>query len=665
MRTIAVAACLSCLLASMLPGPAPVRAQEHPAVEGDALSGAQLALLSPAENSEAVGKKPEIRVKCPESLTVAIVLLDNTDVTQFAQRTDEGFLYKPPSRLTSGEHLLAVDVLNGAGETFRKEFRFRVKHYQAFDEAYTDNQASVISETFLGKSGYGDQTPYRKVEGNIRSDSKIKRGPWETSLNTNVRYLDQSESVEAPLHRGFSVANWTLLSSFDNKGVKLRSALGDVLVTESPYTVSGLSRKGTVLEAEQGLYGVRVFTMTSAQRFGVDGGIGVGESADDRISGASGRAGFFGGKMGVKAVYMTGGDSSSPSSLPVTAGSTDQATFGNTFGIGRKKGDVFSLGMVSDFFHSLLRTDMEAAFSNYNPDTSGGQGRARDAAYRLRAEGTVGRYLYGVGYELIGRDFATVGNQTAERDKQRFSLTNGLRFNTHALNLTLLRSNDNVRNDSLFARTVDYNGNFAYSYTGIANLPLSFSYIRDAQKSHGGETPKIDTETDALSGTATYLIGKWSLGFASAYSWLKDKTETTGDNRTINLTFSPAYTGESFSAGSSLSLNRTLVGLPRVWTDTYTVVLNLRKGLLNRLLTIDTANTFTRGRSDNGSSDMKVVNLTGTISYSLKKFFKNVVDPSIGIRTSYCRITDKVTPDNEKEETRVFLVLTLGAPFPF
>ena len=39
--------------------------------------------------------------------------------------------------------------------------------------------------------------------------------------------------------------------------------------------------------------------------------------------------------------------------------------------------------------------------------------------------------------------------------------------------------------------------------------------------------------------------------------------------------------------------------------------------------------------------------------------------PAISLKSSYLKITDNVNSDNDKEEIRCFLVLTLAAPFIF
>jgi hypothetical protein len=632
---------------------------------GEAAEATQIRLITPAENTEVIGKRPDIRVEFAGQSENLLVMLDGMDVTQVIKKTENGFTYKPVTNLASGGHTLKIIAKDKEGKEIQKEFNFQVKHFRTFDEASSANQVSVISETYLGKAGYGDTTPYQKVESNLKSDNKIKKGAWEATLNTNARYLEQNEPALEPLKRGFDVANWTFNGTYKKDTTRAQISLGDVSVNESPYTVSGLSRKGTVFEAEYDRYQARTFILRSAQSFGIDGGIGTEGSMDDRIFGTSFGIKFFDKKLEVKAIYINGGDASAnaPASSTTT---TTTSTYGTTTMAGPKKGEVFGLLMTANLLQDKLKIEAETAFSNYNPDISiNGVGSRKDGAYRIKAEGIEGIYNYGASYEYIGRDFGTVGNQGAERDKQRVIYINGLRFDTQSITLTMLRANDNVRNDTLFGRNVNYNGNFAYLYTGIKDLPVTFNYIKDYQRSNNDPNIRINKDTDTLSGSISYTVGKWSFGFLPAFSYMNDKALSNADTQTMTYTFTPAYNGESLSVSSSLSLNRTASRTPHVWTDTYTVGLNLKKDFLDKKLVFDSANTFTKIKADDRSSDTKTLNLTGTLSYNLKEYFSNVLEPTVGLRSSYMKIIDKVNSVNDKEEVRCFLVFTLTAPFLF
>ncbi|HEX2965366.1 MAG TPA: hypothetical protein VHO84_06255 [Syntrophorhabdaceae bacterium] len=543
------------------------------------------------------------------------------------------------------------------------KYVFSTKHTEFFDEASSANQLSVISETLLGRSGYGDTTPYRKVEANLKTDNRLSKDKWETTLNANGRYLEQSEIPADPLRRGFDVANWTLTGAYKGEKGKAKLSLGDILFNESPYTIYGLSRKGSLFEGEYDGYYAKAFMLRSEQSFGLDGGIGTSGATGDRIFGTVLGAKFFEQKMEVRATYLDGGDASTFSAAtPVTS---PESTYGISTLPGQKRGQVLDFLVSTNFFDNRLKMEGEAAFSDYSPDTGSGARFRRDAAYRFKAEGVQGIYSYGALYEYIGRNFGTVGNQSAERDKQRAVVTNGLSFEKQSVNLTLSRLNDNVRKDSLFGQNIGYNGNLVYSYTGIQNMPITFGYVKDLQRSHGDPNVRINKDGDIITGSISYSEGPWLLGFAPAFSHVNDKASTDADIQMMSYSFTPAYSGETFSISSNLTFSRSFTSVPHVSKDTYTVGLNVRKDLLDKRLVFDSANTFTREHGDHNSAKLESLYLTGTVSYNLKQYLGNAVEPTVGLRASYLRIKDRINSINDKEESRFFLVLTLAAPFFF
>jgi hypothetical protein len=367
--------------------------------------------------------------------------------------------------------------------------------------------------------------------------------------------------------------------------------------------------------------------------------------------------------MDVRATYLNGGYISNFSTTPLTASTTD--TYGTSTLPVQVKGEVLGLLVSTNFFEDRLKIEGEAAFSDYSPDTRSGARFRTDAAYRFKAEGALGVYNYGALYEYIGRSFATVGNQAAEKDKQRAAVTNGLRFENQSVNLTVSRVNDNVRKDDLFGQNIDYNGNLMYTYTGIQNMPISLGYIKDLQRSNNDPNVRIKLDSDIITGSIGYSHGPWSFGFAPAFSRVNDRGPGDADIQALSLSFTPAYTGQTFAVSSNLAFNRSSTHVPHIRKDTYTAGLNVRKEFFDKKLIFDSANTFTRERGDHNSSDLESVFLTGTLSYNLKQYFGNTVEPTVGLRSSYIRTRDRINSMNDKEESRFFLVLTLGAPFFF
>jgi hypothetical protein len=166
------------------------------------------------------------------------------------------------------------------------------------------------------------------------------------------------------------------------------------------------------------------------------GGVGIEGTSEDHILGASGLVHFYERKLVFKGIYATGGEPS--------------GSFGISTTSGKKKGDVIGFLITSDFFQNKFRTEIEAGFSKYDPDTSDEFGSRNDNAYKLKAGGSLGSYNYEAAYEYIGRDYAVVGNQMIQKDKEGVTFVNGLNLFPHSINLNLSRYNDNVKGDDLF-----------------------------------------------------------------------------------------------------------------------------------------------------------------------------------------------------------------------
>jgi hypothetical protein len=202
-----------------------------------------------------VGKKPEIQVEFagavrPDSL---LVLLDGTDITQLLDLAENGFRYQPVLVLPAGMHSLSISVSDAEGRQFQKNVSFTTRHSKTFDEVYTSNDASLIYETILSNPDAFPQVPDSKVEGNLRSDTKIKKDQLESTFTTNLRYFDQN--LPSPyIQKGITVANWLFTGSYTKDFMKFKADIGDVMVNETMYTVSNLARRAEFLASSMTMF---------------------------------------------------------------------------------------------------------------------------------------------------------------------------------------------------------------------------------------------------------------------------------------------------------------------------------------------------------------------------------------------------------------------------
>jgi hypothetical protein len=563
--------------------------------------------------------------------------------------------------LPSGSHTLTVSVLDQEGRQFYRTLSFTIKKSSSLEEAYSKNEVSVLYEAALVKPDSAANVPYSKVEGNLKSDSKIKNKGWEFGFSTNLRYFDQnlpvqstgtsSSSGQSPITKGISLMNYLLTGKYSKDDFRASLEIGDVLISETQNTVSGLGRRGGKISLQYKDYSLNTFVVNAESVTGFRGGFGIDGTSDDHILGISGGAKFFDKKAEFKTVYVTGGDPGNSVGVSTTSGTM--------------KGDVVGFLLTTDFFANRMRTEMEADFSRFDPDTSDEFDKKSSQAYRLKAGGTINKYSYEALYEYFGRDYAVIGNQGARKDTEGASLMNTLALDNHTLSLLLSRYNDNVKGDGLFPRIYTSQGNLSYSYNGIQSLPMNVSYQKMVQESEDepAATEPMDKHLDTMTGAIVYLTGNLSLAFTTSCSFLNDRTAVNADTTTINYTFMPTYFTGAFSVSPAFSLNRSKDHLSAVWTDTYTASMNMGTKFLRDKASFDAGGTYTDSKTDSGTMHTKDLNLNARVGYSLKELIKGWIDPTIALRSAYHKITDRVNPDADRDEFTLFLVLSVNMPF--
>lgn len=263
-----------------------------------------LNILSPTEGSEITSKKPEIRVEFAENFKpeTIVVLFDGTDVTQLIKLTEKGFEFKPFMVVQPGYHTITITAQDKEGKQIEKTISFKTKHSDAFDEAWSNNNATIIYQGVLKKPDTLGNLPDSKIEGNLSSDNKLKNQTWEFTFNTNLRYFDQNEPLMPPQKKGLDIANWILTGTYTKDLLKTKVSIGDIQITETPYTISGISRKGGLFNFEYDIFQLNAFTVKSEAVYGARGGTGIETSNNDHIMGLSAGLKLFDKKMEFKTV---------------------------------------------------------------------------------------------------------------------------------------------------------------------------------------------------------------------------------------------------------------------------------------------------------------------------------------------------------------------------
>ncbi|MHC1696627.1 MAG: hypothetical protein AB9919_00890 [Geobacteraceae bacterium] len=616
-------------------------------------------VISPAENTEILGKRPEMKAEFirPVSRDKLLVTLDGVDITQLVSMLDGGLVYRPVMPLAPGQHTLALKAVDTQGAEVDKTVTFVSRHTATFEEASSNNDLSVIYSQKLAShdSTQPGQPPTTvsgfssKVESNLKTDNKVKNGPWEVALSGNARYFDQNAPSPSPLDKGFDVANWLMTGTYKKDALQVVASVGDVSVTETPNTIS-LSRKGGLFQLDYDILQFRFFNLRTQQGIGLDGGLGFGGSTEDHIFGGSAGMKLFDKRMEFKTIYLTGGGSDSSAAISSTLP-------------GIKRGQLLGFVLNSDFFESKMMTEFEADFSWFDPDSSDEEGKSSDRAYLARISGLLGPYNYDGKYEYFGTNFGTIGNLGTLTDKEGVSLSQGLSLSEHNFLVNLSRDNDNVSGDDRFAQVVNYAGGINYSCNMIQNLPISLGYQRALQESRHEPAgmPQVDTMTDSVSANVSYTLDKLLLSLTAQYTVLNDRTAANFDSITRTVSFSPSYNLPALSVSPMFSWNATKAPAG-FWTDSYTAGLNLFTKFFSDQLSFDTGSIYTLVKAGDHSVDTRQINVTANLSYVMKQLFKDIINPALTLRSSYVNTKDKVNPFVDGNSFGLFLVLTVDAP---
>ncbi len=641
---------LFCFALLALAAASPAFSQEQPQPE-------TVRLQAPAENTTVIGKKPRIRfaIATPYAKDGFVVMLDNEDVTGVLDPTADGFEYAPRMAVMPGPHTLSIRFLGQDGSEVQRQFAFTTRHGEKLEAAYSNNNLTVLVEDLSKKPAGAAGLPESKVEANLSSDSRLATENAVVTLTTNLRYLNQSAPVYAPQKRGVvDAANWIVTAAYTKDRFRLDAAVGDISVEQTPYTLTNFARRGGKLGVDfDDRYHVELFSTTSRQFTGFREGDGIGLCVDDHVVGVSAGAKFRERTIELKTIYVNGG---------AQDGSFGMFSLTNP----TQRGETTGLLLNTDLFSGRLRTEFEADLSRFDPDYDDDLAAMTDRAYRVKANGFVDRYNYEALYEHVGRDYAVVGNQWLQKDREGVSFRGGANFDGQGVSMNLSQYHNNVRKDELFPRTVSEQSAVDYQYSKIANLTLGITYQTGRQESENvpaGSLP-VAMRTEGTTGRIGYAVGKIAIGLQAGFSRMDDQTDANRDSKVVTYTVTPSYNSPGLSVNPVFTLNEATDLASDVTTDTTTVNLDVRSLFAGGKFAADLGGAYAIAKTDDNLMDQRMLNAAFRVAYNFQDWFRDYLRPSLGLRGSHARTRDLIS-GSSTEETTLFIVLAASMPFSF
>jgi len=530
----------------------------------------------------------------------------------------------------------------------KKEFTFSTRHSKRFEEASSNNQITTLYEKLIDKSEEAYKMPSWKTESNLSSESKLREKNWEFAFRTNVRHFDQQLGAIPPQEKGFALANYLFQGKYSGNRINFIGELGDVTIHETANTVQSLARRGgnLVFQSQDLHLQLRTFAVKSEQLMGFNGGLGIGTTPADHLTGVSGDVGLFSDRLKLKSLYAKGGEKGS--------------SFGISTSEGVREGDVFGFLITSDFFKQKLVTEAEIDISRFDGDTSDEFPRKKDKAYRVKAWGNLGNLSYEGLYEYMGQDYEVIGNPGLQKNREGFGLKAGGDFKNHLINFSLSQYHDNVKKDDLFPVVYASQGTLDYTFKKYQSLPMGISYQRTMMRSEKKplNIEPLRMDTDTIMGRINYVRMPWNVGLTGSYSHQNDRTAADNDTTAISFSFTSSVIleGPSLSISPGFTFTRSISHLTDVHTDAYTTTLDVRGDVFNKRLTYGFGGTYTIAKVSDGSSRQDTLGSNFNLLYLLANNLWGFFTPSIGFRGIYHR-TNNRTLDQTVNEFALFLVI--------
>ncbi len=602
-------------------------------------------MISPVPGTLVFSKKPviEFQINVPYEAPSLYVALDNTDVSEIVEFTDDGFTFKPIQVLPAGDHSLYITLTAQNGARVEKEFFFKTRHSKMFETAYSKNSVSGGYTAVLKK--YQDAKDKEMsdwtTEANITTENYVQEGAWNMNLTANGRYHDQELPLQEPVDDNFELVDFLFKSRYQKNRYQVETAVGDIVVDESRNTVSNLARKGGKIAGEYGAAGVAGFAVKSEHVYGTPDNMGLGYDRDDHILGVSGDVDLFTERANIKTVYVSGGTE------------PDTESFGTWSETGGTKGDVRAIVLATDFFQNKLATLFEYDRSDYDDDTSDNSGSEKDNAYYLRAGGTVKNFSYSAEYEHTGPDYHVPGNTAIQSDWEGYTFRGDLSLENHSFGGRYSEYNDDVDRDSIYGRTeyTDYMVNYGLNI--LKSAPMTFSFARSIQENRISD---VDNYTDTYTSTVSYTKDRYNLFFSPSYSVTNDQTDVDYDSSNLSLNLSGSYYKENFSIQPSYGFNRYKDLTTDEYMDTDTYGLSFLIPISTNVSISDTG-YYSRMTASDDSVDQDSFYNDLQVTYSHPGRIRGIFSPSASLTLSYEKTKDRVA-GTETEETILYLTLS-------
>lgn len=446
--------------------------------------------------------------------------------------------------------------------------------------------------------------PAASGDGNVRLFRTFQKNGLEILVNTNFAYSSH------PLPETGNITLSNLALSLTTPHHLFQG--GDIVLVHSPFTVSGLGRRGASYQFRSAGFSFQIFDVSSQQASGWGGFL---PRARANLYGGAAGASLWGGRLGFKVVYVAGQDD--PTLAVNVAGGT----------LARREGAVLSFIPEAQLFRSALKIKAEYAWSICHRDLEDETGRDKDSAWQAEGSLTLGRISLAGRYKHLGSRFASVGQQLLVNDRQGFDGSLIAQGKKIQLAVNVLQEQDNVNGDPGRSLSQDLNGGALVYWTALPWLSLNAGYRRDWQKIYSGpdKSELVDERSieDIFLGLSLALGTALTLQAQTAWTQLRSDFDPLRNQEALIMNLGGTYRrGSTLSLASNFGFSVFGRNLNTRDVESLSAFLNGEFAILPGTLSLTGLGSFNRTRT--GPENIDNLNATALVNFYLRAISRHL-----------------------------------------
>jgi hypothetical protein len=446
-----------------------------------------------------------------------------------------------------------------------------------------------------------------KASSDFRVYRNIYREKYQFDFDSNFSYMNEPMDSE-------SKVNLTSMMVRYKKGVHKIEA-GDVSISNTDFTTSYMNRRGFNYTLDSKNFYFNTFFTNSQQKKGFDG-FGI-PSSDANIFGT-----VIGYKRGynfeIKGLFMTGTDNLESKTISYT---------GDQF----REGSMFSVWSNLHLFRNHLNINGEYAKSNFGKGSDEENiEKVSDTAYKANMSFNYKILSGNVGYKKIGSHFNSIANLFMQNDRE--GLNSGLTVAIKSFSLTVSYSNLNTYMDSKVQPMLNTkNLTTTLSWRLGTHIKLGADYGNnnlDYDQATGLQSSGTGMNTVNYGGSLGFIAGlngiNFRIGKTESKTYSSNLTGSVGINIKLGniFTFNPSINYQERKNFSDNSVSKN-----------YSAYVSSEIYFIPQVLSVSFTGSYSK--SEGKTSNSTNISAGGNLNFNMAKIFKNVVQPSLSLKTKY------------------------------